>query len=87
MTCNNSHVKSEGEISTFEVREFVVFTRSHMLEKTFIIHLNEDDFHVKCTCALFELQGILCRHSISMLVTKKFTHCHQDFFLTDGGRI
>jgi len=26
---------------------------------------------VKCTCALFELRGILCTHSISVLMTKK----------------
>jgi uncharacterized Zn finger protein len=52
------------------VKEYVV-VGSHMVKKTFIVYLNKDEFEVKCTCALFELKGILCRHSISVLMTKK----------------
>jgi hypothetical protein len=33
MTCNNSLIKSEGAISTYEVIEFIVSVERHMIEK------------------------------------------------------
>jgi hypothetical protein len=53
MSCNNSHLKSEGAISTFEVIEYVV-VGDHLIEKTFLVYFNEDELKVKCTCALFK---------------------------------
>jgi hypothetical protein len=44
-----------------------------MIDKTFMVCFNNDEFEVKCTCALFELRGIICRHSISVLFTNKVT--------------
>ncbi|XP_062155057.1 protein FAR1-RELATED SEQUENCE 4-like [Alnus glutinosa] len=73
MTCNNSHLKSEGAISTYEVIDYGVVVGSRTIEKTFLVYLNEDELDVKYTCALFELRGILCTHSISVLMTKKVT--------------
>ncbi|XP_062155317.1 protein FAR1-RELATED SEQUENCE 1-like [Alnus glutinosa] len=81
MTCNNSLIKSEGAISTYEVIEFIVSVESHMIEKTFLVYLNEDELEVKCTCTLFELRGILYRHSISVLVTKKVRTLPSRYFL------
>jgi len=57
MYCKNKVLRSEGAMSTYEVIEYVV-------------DFNEDELEVKCTCALFELRGILCRHSISVLMAK-----------------
>jgi len=82
-SCNNSLLKSEGAISTFEVIEYVV-VGDHLIEKTFItfiVYFNEDELKVKCTCALFEPRGILSRHSLSMLRTKKVTMLSQKYFL------
>jgi hypothetical protein len=62
-------LRSEGAISTYEVIEYVVVF-GNQIEKTFVVYFNEDELEVKCTCALFELRGILCRHSISVLMTK-----------------
>jgi hypothetical protein len=73
MTCNNSHLKSESAISTYEVIDYGVVVGSRMIEKTFLVYLNEDELDVKCTCTLFELRGILYTHSISVLMTKKVT--------------
>jgi hypothetical protein len=69
MHCNNKVLRSEGAISTYEVIEYVVVF-GNQIEKTFVVYFNEDELEVKCTCALFELRGILCRHSISVLMTK-----------------
>jgi hypothetical protein len=80
MFYNNSHLKSEGAISTFEVIEYVVIG-DHLIEKTFLVYFNEDELEVKCTCALFEVRGILCRHSLSVLRTKKVTTLPQRYVL------
>ncbi|XP_059461771.1 protein FAR1-RELATED SEQUENCE 5-like [Corylus avellana] len=71
--CNNSLLKSEGAISTYQVVETCQSHENHMTDKTFIVFFNEDEFEVKCTCAKFEFRGIICKHSISVLVTKKVT--------------
>jgi hypothetical protein len=80
MSCNNSLLKSEGAISTFEVIEYVA-VGDHLTEKTFLVYFNEDELEVKCTCALFEVRGILCMHSLSVLRTKKVTTLPQRYFL------
>jgi hypothetical protein len=80
MSCNNSLLKSEGAISTFEVIDYVA-VGDHLIEKTFLVYFNEDELEVKCTCALFEVRCILCRHSLSVLRTKKATTLPQRYFL------
>ncbi|XP_059446555.1 protein FAR1-RELATED SEQUENCE 5-like [Corylus avellana] len=71
--CNNSLVRSEGAISTYQVVETCQPHENHMIDKTFNVFFIEDEFEVKCTCAMFEFRGILCKHFISVLVTKKVT--------------
>ncbi|XP_059444592.1 protein FAR1-RELATED SEQUENCE 5-like isoform X2 [Corylus avellana] len=73
VSCNNSLLKSEGAISTYQVIETVVVPGNRMIDKIFGVFFNEDEFEVKCTCAMFELRGIICKHSISVLLTKKVT--------------
>jgi hypothetical protein len=80
MSCNNALLKSEGTISTFEVVEYVA-VGDHLIEKTFLVYFNEDEFEVKCTCTLFEVRGILCRHSLSVLRTKKVKTLPQRYVL------
>jgi hypothetical protein len=80
MSCNNALLKSEGAISTFEVVEYIA-VGDHLIENTFLVYFNEDEFEVKCTCALFEVRGILCRHSLSVLRTKKVTTLPQRYVL------
>ncbi|XP_062164895.1 protein FAR1-RELATED SEQUENCE 5-like [Alnus glutinosa] len=80
MSCNNALLKSEGAISTFEVVEYVA-VGDHLIEKTFLVYFNENELEVKCTCAMFEVKGILCRHSLSVLRTKKVTTLPQRYVL------
>ncbi|XP_062164654.1 protein FAR1-RELATED SEQUENCE 5-like [Alnus glutinosa] len=80
MSCNNALLKSEGAISTIEVVEYVA-VGDHLIEKTFLVYFNENELEVKCTCALFEVKGILCRHSLSVLRTKKVTTLPQRYVL------
>jgi hypothetical protein len=71
--CNNSFLKSEGAISAYQVVETCQSHENRLIDKTFIVFFNEDEFEVKCTCTMFEFRDILCKHSISVLVTKKVT--------------
>jgi hypothetical protein len=56
LNVNNCLLKSEGAFSTYQVIET---NGNHMLDKTFSVFFNNDEFEVKCTCALFELKGII----------------------------
>jgi hypothetical protein len=79
-SCTNSHLKSECAISTCEAIEDVTIG-DHIIEKKFFVNLNEDELDVKCKCALFEVRGILCKHSIFVLRTKKVTTLPARYFL------
>jgi zinc finger SWIM domain-containing protein 3 len=80
INCTNSHLKSECTISTCEVTEDVT-VGDHIIEKKSFVNLNEDELDVKCKCALFEVRGMLCKHSISVLRTKKMTTLPPRYFL------
>ncbi|XP_059461855.1 protein FAR-RED IMPAIRED RESPONSE 1-like [Corylus avellana] len=67
---NNCFLKSEGAVSTYRVIEP---NGNRMIDKTFSVFFNNDEFEVKCTCTLFKLRGIIYRHSISVLLTSGVT--------------
>jgi hypothetical protein len=82
--CNNSCLTNEGAISTYQVIESFVINRN-MKDVSHCVYYNEEDeeeVEVKCTCALFETRGILCRHAISVLLSKKVLTLSPRFFLT-----
>jgi zinc finger SWIM domain-containing protein 3 len=53
LNVNNCLLKSEGAVSTHRVIET---NENRMLDKTFSVFFNNDEFEMKCTCALFELR-------------------------------
>jgi hypothetical protein len=79
--CNNSHLKKEGAISSYQVTEFDVISEKYIKDVKFCVGFNEDEIEVLCSCALFELRRILCRHSISVLLTRKVTVLSSKYFL------
>jgi hypothetical protein len=80
MTNNNSLVSSEGAISTYKVVESDVVNRN-IKDVEYCVSYNEEEVEVKCSCALFETRGILCRHVISVLTSKKVSELPQRYFL------
>jgi hypothetical protein len=81
--CNNSCLTNEGAISTYQVTEVGVINRN-MKDVSHCVYYNEEneeEVEVKCTYALFETRGILCRHIISMLLSKKVETLAPRFFL------
>jgi uncharacterized protein YaaR (DUF327 family) len=45
-SCNNSILKSEGAISTFEVIEYVAIG-DYLIENTFLVYFNEDELEAE----------------------------------------
>jgi len=79
--CNNSHLKKKGAISTYQVTEFDFINEKYIKDEKFCVDFNEDEIEVQCSWALFQLRGILCRHSISVLLTRKVTTLSSKYFL------
>ncbi|GLT54150.1 hypothetical protein SLA2020_273740 [Shorea laevis] len=80
MTNNNSLVSSEGAISTFKVVESDVVNRN-IKDVEYCVSYNEEEVEVKCSCALFETRGILCRHAHFCVDVKEVSELPQRYFL------
>ncbi|KAG6724803.1 hypothetical protein I3842_02G000300 [Carya illinoinensis] len=66
LLCNPSLVNRVGSISTYDVFEEISTPDGQSKIMKYIVYLNEDKFEVKCTCALFEMRGIICRHAFKV---------------------
>jgi hypothetical protein len=74
-------LKKKGAISTYQVTEFDFINEKYIKDEKFCVDFNEDEIEVQCSWALFQLRGILCRHSISVLLTRKVTTLSSKYFL------
>ncbi|XP_042954728.1 protein FAR1-RELATED SEQUENCE 5-like [Carya illinoinensis] len=70
MCCNCSLVSTQGCILKYDVLD-EISTEDHIKTVNFSVFFNEDEVEVKCTCALFETRGILCRHALRVCQLKK----------------
>lgn len=48
-----------------------ISTDDHIKTLHFCVYYNEEEVEVKCTCALFQMRGILCRHALRVCQLKK----------------
>ncbi|KAG2695858.1 hypothetical protein I3760_07G032200 [Carya illinoinensis] len=66
MCCNCTLVSKQGCILTFDILDEI-----SIHECTKIVHYtlyyNEEECEIKCTCALFQMREILCRHALKVL--------------------
>ncbi|XP_062165011.1 protein FAR1-RELATED SEQUENCE 5-like [Alnus glutinosa] len=78
-----AHFVDEGVIPTYQVIEVGVINRNKkdVSHCVYYNEENEEEVEVQCTCALFETRGILCRHAISVLLSKKVETLAPRFFL------
>jgi hypothetical protein len=81
VSCNNSCLSSEGAISTYQVIELGVVDKNVKSAK-YCVYYNEEEVEVKCSCALFETRGILCRHVISVLLSNEVSKLPPKYFLS-----
>ncbi|GMP48892.1 hypothetical protein CsSME_00016081 [Camellia sinensis var. sinensis] len=67
--CNPLLVKEEGSISTYHVKEFVVVDEK-LKPMEFVVYYNSTECEVQCMCRLFEFRGIMCGHSLCVLIAR-----------------
>ncbi|XP_035547340.1 protein FAR1-RELATED SEQUENCE 6-like [Juglans regia] len=68
--CNPTLVSTQGCISTFDVFEEISTSDEHVKIVKFSVYYNEEECEVKCTCALFEMRGIVCRYAFRVCQMK-----------------
>ncbi|KAF5442254.1 hypothetical protein F2P56_034934 [Juglans regia] len=68
--CNCILVSKQGCISTFDVWD-ELFTDDHVKTIHYVVYYNEEECDIKCTCALFEIRDIICRHVFKVCQIKK----------------
>lgn len=64
----------------FDVSE-VVFVGEKRKQIRFSVHFNAENREVQCTCGLFEFKGILCKHSISVLMKMEIINVPEKYIL------
>ncbi|XP_028123835.1 protein FAR-RED IMPAIRED RESPONSE 1-like [Camellia sinensis] len=62
-------VKDEGSICTYHVKE-AVLVGDKMKKVEFVVYFNSTEFEMQCVCQWFEFRGIMCAHSISVLIER-----------------
>jgi len=83
--CNCILISKEGCISTFDVLDEITTDDDHVKRFKYSVYFNEDECDVKCTCVLFEMRGILCRHAMNVCQMKKI-HALPDKYVLDRWR-
>ncbi|XP_024028868.1 protein FAR-RED IMPAIRED RESPONSE 1-like [Morus notabilis] len=64
----------------FDVAE-VVFVGEKRKQIHFSVQFNAENREVQCTCGLFEFKGILCKHSISVLMKMEIINVPEKYIL------
>ncbi|KAF5451216.1 hypothetical protein F2P56_031492 [Juglans regia] len=59
-------LKRDGPIKTYLLEDEVRLEEFTKLVKYFV-EISEEDGSAKCSCGLFEIRGILCRHILAVL--------------------
>jgi len=67
--CRATLVKEEGSICTYHVKE-VVLVGEKMKKVEFVVYFNSTEFEMQCMCRWFEFRGIMCAHSLSVLIER-----------------
>ncbi|XP_042966947.1 protein FAR1-RELATED SEQUENCE 5-like isoform X4 [Carya illinoinensis] len=81
LLCNPSLVSTQGSISTFEVLEEISTPDGQTKIVKYNVYLNEEEFEIKCTCGLFEMRGIICRHAFKVCQLKYIHHVPDKYVL------
>ncbi|KAG6718591.1 hypothetical protein I3842_04G159400 [Carya illinoinensis] len=66
MCCNCTLVSKHECISTFDILDEISIHDCNKIVH-YTLYYNEEECELKCTCALFEMRGILCRHALKVL--------------------
>ncbi|XP_028085338.1 protein FAR-RED IMPAIRED RESPONSE 1-like [Camellia sinensis] len=67
--CRANLIKEKGAICTYHVREAVVVGEG-MKKVEFVVYFNSIECELQCMCRLFEFRGIMCAHSLCVLIDR-----------------
>ncbi|XP_028123137.1 protein FAR1-RELATED SEQUENCE 6-like [Camellia sinensis] len=67
--CRTNFIKEEGAICTYHVREAIVVGEG-MKKVEFVVYFNSTECELLCMSRLFEFRGIMCAHSLSVLIER-----------------
>ncbi|KAG0502367.1 hypothetical protein HPP92_002439 [Vanilla planifolia] len=68
LQCNPSLVRVDGSVSVFEVKESTRSKDGNLMDsKNFDVTYISSELEVRCFCCSFQMIGILCRHTLSVL--------------------
>ncbi|KAG6656205.1 hypothetical protein CIPAW_04G006000 [Carya illinoinensis] len=71
---------TQGCILTFDVLDEISFDEQTK-RVHYSVYYNEDECEVKCTCGLFEMRGIICRHALRVCQLKNINVLPNVYFL------
>ncbi|XP_042939520.1 protein FAR-RED ELONGATED HYPOCOTYL 3-like [Carya illinoinensis] len=80
MCCNCWLVSTQECILTFDVLDEISFDEQTK-RVHYSVYYNEDECEVKCTCRLFEMRGIICRHALRGCQLKNINVLPDVYFL------
>ncbi|KAF5458463.1 hypothetical protein F2P56_022490 [Juglans regia] len=83
--CNCILISKEGCISTYDVLDEITTDDDHVKSIKYIVYFNNEEVDVKCTCALFEMRGIVCRHALNVCQMNKI-HALPEKYVLDRWR-
>ncbi|KAF5451308.1 hypothetical protein F2P56_026424 [Juglans regia] len=63
--CKCILISKEGCISTYNVLDEITTDDDYVKSIKYTIYFNDEEIDLKCTCALFEMRGIVCRHALN----------------------
>ncbi|XP_042942856.1 protein FAR1-RELATED SEQUENCE 5-like [Carya illinoinensis] len=72
--------RKDGVIATYLVKD-EVDVDGFIKEVTHKVYFNEAECEVKCSCALFEMRGILCRHILAIMRVNKVRSVPEKYIL------
>ncbi|XP_042978818.1 protein FAR-RED ELONGATED HYPOCOTYL 3-like [Carya illinoinensis] len=72
--------RKDGVIATYHVED-EVDVEDFIKEVTHTVYFNEAECEVKCSCALFEMRGILCRHVLGIMRVNKVRSVPEKYIL------
>ncbi|XP_028093018.1 protein FAR1-RELATED SEQUENCE 6-like [Camellia sinensis] len=67
--CRANLIKQEGAICTYHVREAIVVGEG-IKKVEFVVYFNSTECELLCMSRLFEFRGIMCAHSLSVLIER-----------------
>ncbi|XP_018814566.2 protein FAR1-RELATED SEQUENCE 4-like [Juglans regia] len=83
--CNCILIRKEGCIFTYDVLDEITTDDDHVKSIKYIVYFNDEEIDLKCTCALFEMRGIVCRHALNVYQMNKI-HALPEKYLLDRWR-